>query len=67
MRQQGAQQPVSVCMCVVWGDGRNDFMLCVSVYVPIRVELSLRDAGRVTGPFSSASTFRRGSDVQILD
>lgn len=37
MRQQGALQPVSVCvcLCVVWGmgDGRNDFILCASVYV----------------------------------
>lgn len=36
MRQQGAQQPVSVCVHVFvcsMGDGRNYFILCVRVYV----------------------------------
>lgn len=59
-----------VCVCVFvcsMGDGRNDFILCASVYVCMwvqaRVELSLKDAGRVTGPFSLASTFRRGAQI----
>lgn len=59
---------VRVCVFVCsMGDGRNYFILCVSVnvcmWVQARVELSLKDAGRVTGPFSLASTFRRGAQI----
>lgn len=33
MRQQGGQQPVSVCVFVQGvGDGRNNFILCVNVF-----------------------------------
>lgn len=53
-----------MCLCAVWGMGEI-ILFCVwgFMLVQVRVELSLRDADRVTDPFSMSCTFRWGLNL----